>query len=357
VPEWAVFDDAALAKGYTVVPNVLFDMAGLPPAARFLYIVLLRHGKTENAAYPSHTILMRELGAAENSVRAWLMQLEGVGLIAREKRVGRLDVIRFLPLSTAVAVVSKSDTPAESEPPQNLPDTPSDSEGVPRPGPSDFEGGILIEENGRRKDRTPVGVGRKRRVSETALTCDQAALMQECVDLYWERLKQHTGVPRPRWLSKGSSRRAGGAVAAFFREQIVDPEMQFTREDLLGIIGLFFDSWVHPEGAANFDYFMRSWNALLKRWARRQGDAHGGADRGEPRTTAPAAAVAIARPPLAGGVQRGLRAVSASVARGVEESHRRGEEAKRRRGEEDAEAGDGRQGDRGDGGGVGGDGD
>ena len=104
MPNWAEFDDEALAKGYTVLPNVAWDI-GLPPGPLAVYMKLLRSSQQNAECCPSIEEIAADCCCSVRSARAWRGELaEKYGVIEmpegeKRRRQGRRVRVRFLALS------------------------------------------------------------------------------------------------------------------------------------------------------------------------------------------------------------------------------------------------------------------
>jgi len=106
----------------------------------------------------------------------------------------------------------------------------------------------------------------RRRKRAPILTPEQITLHRTAIEHYWYRLQEWTNTPKPQWTSKGGD--DGGIAAKFFAEKVQQAEMDWSADDFRGIIDCFFDEYIQPKSAANFDHFVKVWNALLAMWAK-----------------------------------------------------------------------------------------
>ena len=110
------------------------------------------------------------------------------------------------------------------------------------------------------------------------LTDEQNGVKQGAINYWRQRQIDHVGIPNPRWKSKGKNN--GGVAAGFFTERILEPDNEFTLDDLKGITDVFFDDWTKDESAVNFDHFIAAWNGLCKKWRKKLEE--GAADENKP---------------------------------------------------------------------------
>jgi DNA-binding MarR family transcriptional regulator len=348
VPEWAAFDDEAMRRGHTVVPNLVFELVEVPAATRFMYILLLRYAWQEDAAYPTQRALMRDLGCSLNTVRTHLEELEGAGMIRREKAAGKVDVIRFLRLSDMARQpqmdtdehgsekpLSIIDTPSEIEAPQKLRGTPSIIEGVGTGTPSVSAGDNPYEEDsppeedsrerhtsggsppaglaGRAKTARKAARGKRRK--SRLLTAEQHAVRQAAVDRLHVRIREYTGLAEPPGYPDG-------AAAGFFAERVLagDTEADCTDgiEAYLGRLeqqqtdAARHGRRITPHGS--FAFLKSSWGSILQQITeerKRRNGIHRRAAKGAERPAAQTAGEVNGATRIPGGEAEPTRAAGA----------------------------------------------
>lgn len=328
MPEWAAFDDEAMRLGYTVVPNLLFEVPGLSPGARYLYILLLRYARQEDAAYPSQAAMMRDLAVSRNTVRSWIEELETLPLIRREQSAGRLDVVRFLRLSEAAEGGSKTDPLSEIEGLQNLTGTLSKSDRVGGETLSESDRGTALGKDNGQEDaprRIPVGAGaptaraksarRKHRKADSHLTPEQNRVRQAAVDRLHVRIREYTGLAEPPGYPDG-------AAAGFFAERVLAGD---TEADCTDGIGAYLgrleqqqtDAARHgrritPHGS--FAFLKSSWGSILQQITeerKRRNGIHRRAAKGAERPAAQTAGEVNGATRIPGGEAEPTRAAGA----------------------------------------------
>jgi hypothetical protein len=300
VPDWWQFDDPALEKGYTVVPNTFFELGGMTPGAKYLYLLLLSKAQQRNSVRPSQVVLMADLGASRNTLRAWMEELESTGVIRREKTSGMRDVIHFLALShpgEGETEGSKSDPLSEIDGPQNLTGTLSKSDRVggdtlsksDRDNPyrkyngqedvvKDSSGGETPPARAKSarsgNGETPEigqakGCGTRRRPKgESKLSPEQNRVKQAAVDRLHTRIREYTNMANPPAYSDA-------AAAGYFAERVLagDTEADFTEgiEVYLGRLdqqkadALRRGRRITPHGS--FAFLKSSWGSILQQIA------------------------------------------------------------------------------------------
>ena len=127
MPRWAIFDEPALAKGFTSVPNVVFSLP-LGSGAKLLYIVYLRFAWQDPLTYPNNATLCEAVSCTLNTLRAYRRELVSANLISVVERQGQSSTVRFHMLSPLMTLpefepLPKSEPLPEVEPPgvQTLP--------------------------------------------------------------------------------------------------------------------------------------------------------------------------------------------------------------------------------------------
>lgn len=72
----------ARTGGFTRTPNDLLEDGTISASARLLYIILLKYAWTVNKAYPGQKRLAKMVGVDDRTIRTYLKELEGKGLIS-----------------------------------------------------------------------------------------------------------------------------------------------------------------------------------------------------------------------------------------------------------------------------------
>jgi hypothetical protein len=73
-------------RGFTKVPNEILEDSTITLPARMLYIILLSKAWTKNQVFPGQKHLAAKMGINDRSVRKYLSELVGNGLIVRQRR-------------------------------------------------------------------------------------------------------------------------------------------------------------------------------------------------------------------------------------------------------------------------------
>ncbi|MBM3302933.1 MAG: helix-turn-helix domain-containing protein [Deltaproteobacteria bacterium] len=78
--------DIATQQGWTGVPNFILETKQVSVGAKLVYAMLLKYARELQECFPGQQRLAADIGSAERSVRRWLQELEGVGLIDIKRR-------------------------------------------------------------------------------------------------------------------------------------------------------------------------------------------------------------------------------------------------------------------------------
>ena len=78
--------DIATQRGWTGVPNFILESKEISPGAKLTYAMLLKYAREKDNCFPGQDTLAKNMGNGERSVRRWLNELEGVGLISKKRR-------------------------------------------------------------------------------------------------------------------------------------------------------------------------------------------------------------------------------------------------------------------------------
>lgn len=78
--------DPMVEKGFTQIPNMILTNKDLSIGAKLTYSMLLKYCWYDNKCFPGQETLADNLGASERSVRTWLKELDGYGIIKIKQR-------------------------------------------------------------------------------------------------------------------------------------------------------------------------------------------------------------------------------------------------------------------------------
>lgn len=78
--------DLATQRGWTGVPNFILENGGISAGAKLTYAMLLKYARELDQCFPGQDRLAKDMGNGARSVRRWLDELEGAGLIRIQQR-------------------------------------------------------------------------------------------------------------------------------------------------------------------------------------------------------------------------------------------------------------------------------
>src|SRR6266436_2232017 len=88
--------DLATRHGFTQVPNFILTKKGISVGAKLAYAMLLKYAWDNDACFPGQVKLAEDMGAGERSVRTYLKELEGAGLLEITQRgLGKTNLYRL----------------------------------------------------------------------------------------------------------------------------------------------------------------------------------------------------------------------------------------------------------------------
>jgi hypothetical protein len=127
-----VIENEALRRGFTLIPNYVLRNPNLSFGARLTYTLLLSYAWQEGSCFPGQVRLAEHLHSDPRSVRRYLAELKGQGLIAvRRRGLGRTNVyvltdttsyseadrtLTSTPERTLVSAQDRTDTSTEEDP-------------------------------------------------------------------------------------------------------------------------------------------------------------------------------------------------------------------------------------------------
>jgi hypothetical protein len=87
--------DPVTLHGFTQVPNYILTKKDLSVGAKLAYAMILKYKWDNDACFPGQVKLAEDMGAGERSVRSYLKELEGVGLLQITQRgLGKTNLYR-----------------------------------------------------------------------------------------------------------------------------------------------------------------------------------------------------------------------------------------------------------------------
>ncbi len=90
-------EDETLRQGFTQIPNSILRRSDISPGAKLTYVVLLSYAWQEGSCFPGQERMAEDMGVTDRSVRTYLRELEGVGLlITKQRGLGKTNLY-FLP--------------------------------------------------------------------------------------------------------------------------------------------------------------------------------------------------------------------------------------------------------------------
>jgi hypothetical protein len=88
--------DPVTRHGFTQVPNFILTQKALSVGAKLAYAMLLKYAWSDDACFPGQLKLAEDMGAGERSVRTYLKELEGAGILEIKQRgLGRTNLYRL----------------------------------------------------------------------------------------------------------------------------------------------------------------------------------------------------------------------------------------------------------------------
>jgi hypothetical protein len=88
--------DPATRHGFTQVPNFILTKKGVSVGAKLAYAMLLKYAWGDDGCFPGQVKLAEDMGAGERSVRTYLKELEGGGLLEITQRgLGKTNLYRL----------------------------------------------------------------------------------------------------------------------------------------------------------------------------------------------------------------------------------------------------------------------
>jgi DNA-binding MarR family transcriptional regulator len=95
-----VIEDEALAKGFTIIPNIVFKCRDLSAYAKLVYMALLSYAWQQDSCFPGQAHLADELQVSIDTIRRALRQLQERGLLRVTHRgQGKTNVYTLTKLS------------------------------------------------------------------------------------------------------------------------------------------------------------------------------------------------------------------------------------------------------------------
>jgi DNA-binding transcriptional ArsR family regulator len=78
--------DRFTTSGFTQVPNAVLTHARISPGAKLTYALLLKYAWGKSSSFPGQEQLAKDLGGTDRSIRTYLKDLEGAGLVEIHRR-------------------------------------------------------------------------------------------------------------------------------------------------------------------------------------------------------------------------------------------------------------------------------
>lgn len=96
---WVIFEDRWLSQGFAKIPTVVMRSPRLSMQAKAMYGLLLSYAWENGMVFPGQSRLCAETGSTPNTLRAWVKELVGVGLLKVTRRgQGKTNLYKFLSL-------------------------------------------------------------------------------------------------------------------------------------------------------------------------------------------------------------------------------------------------------------------
>lgn len=88
--------DPITRHGFTQVPNFVLTKKEISVGAKLAYAMLLKYAWGDDACFPGQLKLAEDMGAGERSVRTYLKELEGDGILEIKQRgLGKTNLYRL----------------------------------------------------------------------------------------------------------------------------------------------------------------------------------------------------------------------------------------------------------------------
>ena len=88
--------DPVTRHGFTQVPNFILTKKDASVGAKLAYAMLLKYAWGDDACFPGQAKLAEDMGSGERSVRRYLEELEGIGLLEIIQRgLGKTNLYRL----------------------------------------------------------------------------------------------------------------------------------------------------------------------------------------------------------------------------------------------------------------------
>lgn len=120
-----IVEDAALAGGFTMVPNFVLRAPGLSAGAKLVYGLLLSYAWQDGSCFPGQDALAADSGVSDRTVRTYLEELKTAGLVTVKHRGLGLTALYTLvsqnPREARKPASAQSRTPDSTLPGSQLP--------------------------------------------------------------------------------------------------------------------------------------------------------------------------------------------------------------------------------------------
>ena len=88
--------DPVTRHGFTQIPNVMLTNKEISVGAKLAYAMLLKYAWGDNSCFPGQIKLAEDMGSGERSVRTYLKELEGAGVLEIKQRgLGKTNLYRL----------------------------------------------------------------------------------------------------------------------------------------------------------------------------------------------------------------------------------------------------------------------
>ena len=103
-------------SGFTQVPNAILRTDKLTPAAKMTYAMLLSYAWQNDFCFPGQERLAQDIGVSDRSVRTYLKELEGKGLLSIKQQGQGKPNLYFLDLQAKLLTDGQTKIAKRSKP-------------------------------------------------------------------------------------------------------------------------------------------------------------------------------------------------------------------------------------------------
>lgn len=109
------FGSASWKHGFTMVPNHVLDAAHLTGNAKLTFALLMRYGRAKERAYPGQKRMASAVGCTEKTLRVYIDELTGIGLVeVRRRGRGQTNLYVLHPDRELLPIKNGNDDPSGS---------------------------------------------------------------------------------------------------------------------------------------------------------------------------------------------------------------------------------------------------